>query len=734
MSPNKKYLLVTVGTCLLAASGQAHAQSAPAPAGAGVTELETVVVTAEHRQSNTQKIAASISVRSGGDLTQQGKTQLQDILEDVPGVVYTGNGSAGTQPGGADLAGANLTIRGIQSNASVAGSWISAAPSAALYVDDVYEGLGNTYDIDRVEVLSGPQGTLYGRSATSGVVAIHSPQPNPDRVEANLSAEFGNYDLKHESGALNVPLVQDQLALRVAGDSYERDGYISAKGGQTNLSNGKVELLYKPNADVTVLLGYAKQGHIANSGGGSAVNFENNPNDPQYVGGLPVGRVTTNSEQYWANIKLNLGFATLTYIPTLRDYSVSSPNTVEENGDLVASVKNFIPTDRFITQEVRLTSNPGSALTWQAGALYYYNGVRNSEEVDLISPVSLRAFALTLKKDTLAVGTFAEATYALAPDWRVTGGVRYDYTHTETNEIYNAFNGQPPTSLDGSAGIREFNNFTFKLRAEHDLSPVNMLYASVSTGFSPGDVSITTGAGGAPIPLVLAAETLTAYELGSKNQFFDRRLQINGDVFYYDYAGYQTQGINISGSSINLAFTTLAAPVQVLGGELETQYLLTPYDRLTASLELTDARYVSASQMFQTFVARSAVAHVVPVTFTPAYSHTFDLPDSSRVILRAEGRYLSAHDAGNLTATELASGAAPLVHVPDNWLGDLEATWTSANGKYSITAYARNIGNTIYKTDVTLSALGVGNDAAPYEGGLYLNDPRTYGVVLSAKY
>jgi iron complex outermembrane receptor protein len=338
----------------------------------------------------------------------------------------------------------------------------------------------------------------------------------------------------------------------------------------------------------------------------------------------------------------------------------------------------------------------------------------------------------------LAGGAFAEATYALAPDWRVTGGVRYDYTHSETAELYTATplgSSTPVTSsLSGKAGERAFNNFTYKVRAEHDLSPQNMIYASVSTGFSPGDVSITTGAGGSPTPLVLAAETLTAYELGSKNQFFDKRLQVNGDVFYYDYAGYQTQGINISGNPINLAFATLAAPVKVLGAELETQFLLTHYDRLTGSLELTDPRYSGASQMFQTFVARSMVAHVVPVSFNSTYSHTFELPGDSRVILRAEGRYLSAHDAGNLTANELANGGAPLVHVPDNWFGDLEATWTSANRKYSVTAYVRNIGNTIYKTDVSLSALGSGNDAPPYEGGLFLSDPRTYGVVLSAKF
>ena len=726
MSPNRKYLLLTAGTCLLAVSGQGYAQNATAPAKGGARQLEVVVVTAERRQSTAQKTAASISVRTGQELAQQGKTQIQDILEDVPGVVFTGNGAAGTQPAGSDLAATNITIRGIQSNSGVSGSWISAAPAAALYVDDVYGGLGSTYDIDRVEVLRGPQGTLYGRSATSGVVAIHSPQPNPDKVEGNVSAEFGNYSLMHLSGAANIPLVQDQVALRVAADNYRRDGYFSAAGGRDNVTNSKTELLYRPNSDLSVLLGYAEQTNVANSGGAEEESQLSNPNYIQVVGGLAVGRESTKSAQYWANIQWNPGFATLTYIPAIRDYSISSPHSVVSTAVLTAAVTNFIPHDRFMTQELRLTSNLGSRLSWQVGALYYTNGVSNSEEVDIVAPFAAPAFAQQSQKHTTAAGAFGEATYALAPDWRVTAGVRYDYTHTATNEIYNAFNGQPPFVLTGPEGERTFNNFTYKLRAEHDFSPRNLVYGLISSGFSPGDVAVTTGATGASL-LVLTPETLTSYELGSKNQFLDRRLQINGDVYYYNYGGYQTAGINISPSAFNLAFATLSAPVRVLGAEADTQFLVTPYDRLTASLELNDPRYVNASAFFKTFVAKSAVTHVPPATLTLAYSHSFELQDSSQITLRGEARYIAAHDAGNLTAAQLAAGAASLVHVPDVWLGDLEANWSSADNKYSVATYVRNVGNTLYKTDVSVSG-------TPASGSLYVSDPRTYGVVLAAKF
>jgi iron complex outermembrane receptor protein len=720
MTAINKHLMRTVGACALMAGGWGHAQSNSA-AQSTSGRLETVVVTAERHTANVQKTAASISVRSGRYLKEQGKTQIQDILEDVPGVVYTGNGAAGTQPGGPALAGANITIRGIQSNSSTGGSWLAAAPAAAVYVDDVYEGLGDNYDLNRVEVLRGPQGTLYGRSATSGVVAIHTTDPSLTTPSADVSAELGNYRLQHYSGGVNIPLIENELGLRVAADQYQRDGYYSAKGGQVSITNVKGKLLFKPTPDVSVLLGAAVETNGAYSGGvGPNVNTPA-ATDVILVPALIGAEATTRSHQYWANINWNFGFGNLTYIPALHDVTVYSPHAVISGPGFDAAVANFIPQNRYITQEVRLASNPGAKVTWQAGALYYGNTARNQETVTIL-PAGPQALALQEKKDTIADGVFAEATYPITPSWRLNGGLRYDYTRSATVENYTSIIGKTK-SLYGPAGVRDFNNFTYKLRTEHDLSPANMVYAVISSGFSPGDVEATTGAGFQPVVVVLKAETLTAYEIGSKNRFLDNRLQINGDIYYYDYSGYQTAGISVSGNPSVPSFATLTSPLRVLGSELETQYLLTPNDRISADAALTDPRYTGASAYFKSFVAQTMVAHVVPVTLDASYTHSFDLTDGSSLALRGDARYLSAHAAGNLTIGQLTGGAAPLVWQPPVVIADLGATWASAGGRYNVTGYVRNVGNTIYKTDATPNT--------NINGSVYLSDPRTYGVVIS---
>ncbi|EIZ78380.1 putative outer membrane salicin receptor [Novosphingobium sp. Rr 2-17] len=220
--------------------------------------LEEIVVTAEKRSENVQNTAASISVRNGRDLLSQGKYSLQSILEDIPGV--SGGGAEGTltsNGGGTDTAGAGITIRGIGTSMGVGGSNVSTPAATALYVDGVYEGVGSDYDIDRIEVLRGPQGTLYGRSATAGVVAVSTRNPGLDTISGNLSIEAGDYHLQRYSGALDVPLVTDVLGIRISGNRYERQGYYDGAGGARTNTDGRIKVLFRPSADFSLLVGAA---------------------------------------------------------------------------------------------------------------------------------------------------------------------------------------------------------------------------------------------------------------------------------------------------------------------------------------------------------------------------------------------------------------------------------------------------------------------------------------------
>jgi outer membrane receptor protein involved in Fe transport len=705
----------------------------PMPSADG-TKLQEIVVTAERRTTTEQKTAESISVRKGAEMAGQGRYSLAQILQDVPGVSGGEALTTGSAIGsGSDLPSVGLAIRGIQSNAAAGGSTTSVAPASALYVDGVYEGIGGNYDIDRVEVMRGPQGTLYGRSATSGLVAIHTFDPNLQRFGGDASLEFGNYALKHYTAAVNVPLVDDVLAVRVSGNRYQRNGYdTSNEDGGLASTDGRIKVLYRPTHDLSVLLGAALENNTTREPDVSILLSA--PNTFQYLP-APVGMGSNDSRQYWARIQWNLGPATLTYEPAFRSWNSSATNYART--PLLNINQNIAtPKDNFITQELHITSNPGSKLSWQAGTMYYHNDLSNSNEIVFYPSGALAFNSVTHEKTTRGIGAFAQATYAFVPTWRLTGGLRYDYTKVMVNQAYTSIT-LLTQSLGGSAGTRVFNNVTYKARLEHDLTAQNMLYASVSTGFSPGDITVTTGQTGNPIPLALKAETLTAYEVGSKNRFLDESLQVNGAIFYYDYAGYQTASINVDPQNpANPEFTTLASPARAYGGELELLYMVTPHDRVGFNTSYTNAYYVDKNQSliptgtgsyvtFADFYALKGIPGVVPLTSDLSYEHVLPLPGGSTLMLHGDVRFLSAYDSTGVTEAQLQGGAYPYIRVGGQVVGDLTLTWLSSSDTYEVSGYVQNLGDNRYKTDIGVN--GNSYTAFPYQ-------PRTYGVVLTAHF
>jgi iron complex outermembrane receptor protein len=153
---------------------------------------------------------------------------------------------------------------------------VSAVPATAVYVDGIFEGTGGNYDIDRVEVLRGPQGTLYGRSATAGVVATHTRNPSFDGLGTDVSVEFGNYDLQHYTGALNVPL-SETFAVRVAGDFRDQgEGYFGRAEFIRETTSGRIKALWQPREGLSLLLGFALEDNNSQTGGTWLANPQRN--------------------------------------------------------------------------------------------------------------------------------------------------------------------------------------------------------------------------------------------------------------------------------------------------------------------------------------------------------------------------------------------------------------------------------------------------------------------------
>jgi len=733
-----------------ATTPRSETSSQPAPASDQKTGLEDIIVTAERRPNDAQKTAASITVQNGDDLLARGKFTLRNILETVPNVSGGESEGATNEPTGSDSPASGITIRGVASNGGPAGVTLSGIPATALYVDDVYSGIGGNFDIDRVEVLRGPQGTLYGRSATAGLVAIHTRNPDLTKFGGDATAEYGSYDLLHVSAALNVPIVSDKLALRISGNRYQRDGVDVETGfGRSRVTEGRAKLLFQPNDDVSLLIGGAFQDKRLYNGGIAGVLTQ-----PDHIDYQPfaVGSADTKYRQVWGELNWDLGGVRLTYLPSYRTWDQDAKVVVVGPGGGALNSLVRTPHDIFITHELRLRSDSGARIQWQTGLFSYSNDIRNSNRNIWQESKGLLFEADTARR-TRDIGVFAEVTIPLAKGLRLTGGLRYDKTIVRTQETYtsnlNVFCNTPlgfitgctiappdspsaglPEALvsiavSGDAGRRKFENVTYKARLEYDLSPTSLLYASVSTGFLPGDVQIGTGAGNQPVVYPYNSEQLTAFELGSKNRFFDRRLQINLGVFHYDYAGYQAS-ILLDPANPGSA-VLFNVPLRMTGVEAEALFQATPDDRLGLNFSYIGSRFHNLPAGFANAVAERKLWGFAPASATASYDHVFRFGGST-LDLRAEGIWRSAYDASSTSPALAAQGALPYIRQRAFFLGNLSLTWTAPDDRISVTGYVRNVTNERYKTYLNLQSM------VPLQATGTQSDPRTLGGVMTVRF
>jgi len=742
--------------------GAQDAADQPATDGQGIP---VILVTAERRTSDVQNTAASVSVRSGEGLAEQGKFTTRQVLEDIPGVVALENNSRNT--GSSDVQGNNITIRGITpgETAGPGFSQISPTPATAVYVDGIYEGVGSVHDLERVEVLRGPQGTLYGRSATAGVVAFHTRNPRVGRFEANGSVEFGSYELQHYTGAVNVP-VGSTIALRISGDYYDQgEGFFGeADRGMRERLNGRAKLLWEPNADLSVLLGYAYEEDNAFSGG-----TEIFANPARVIGSRtsPIFPGHKEQNQYWAEVNWDLGPVVVTYQPAYRTWEQDDHNLLQ--GNFLGSgvpIQQFIntPENSFHTQELRIASDWNSALSWLVGAFYYENELdtslrnfladANNNEIALQSQTSDQ-------KNTRDFGLFAEATYSVTPDLRLTLGARYDdtkiiFSETAYENPYSLCgtilqgalppfigmtctgpgqsSGPPGPSLTVSDLPIKDENFNYKARVEYDLSDSNMLYALVSTGFRPGDGGINRVINPPPVgpALVLniyGAEKLTSFEIGSKNRFLDNNLQINAAAFYYDYSGYHTSFIPNTANPFDPAvpgtLQRTTVPARVTGAELELAYRPSDHDQFTFNYSYVHFRWKDKPAAFAGAQTEDGRA-VVPHTAQASYHHTFDLQGGHTLQAGIDGEFQSAHRTQDLHIDWLTIGYGQYVHVGDRLVGNAQLTFLTRDGRYSLTGYVRNF------TDAGHPTLVVQGD--PSEMRVDYIDPRVFGIRAAVQF
>lgn len=691
-----------IAGCAGAASFAAHAQSG---GGSSAVVLEEVVVTAQYREESLAKTPISMTAITADELDRGNLQQINDILDDVPGVTLA-RGAAGSF----------FTVRGIS---SIQGGG-EIDPGIAFNVDGIYNpfssaALMSFFDVSRVEVLRGPQGTLYGRNAIAGVVNVVTNDPQFDGFGGNARVSYGNHGAVTLMSAANLP-VTDDVAVRMVGNYQTRDGYLANGNDDLNTMSWRAKLLARPTDTLTLGLTFDTGRYWGNGTGMAAIKpYADDPWEGLPDLAPPFQRV--DAYGYSGLVQWDAGPVTLTYIPAYKS------NDWDNQATSGAFVSRTYIYDTQQTHELRVSSNdPGARLNWQGGAFYYDANNRKG--------LNFPFATIRQKVATESVAAFAQTDYALADRTRLTAGLRFTRdSKTEDGENYTASGVLLGEVRDVNS---TWNSWTYKVGMEQDILESSMLYGNVSTGFKAGGISLSIGPEGSFDP-----EKLTAYQVGMKNRLLDGRLSIDSELYYYDYSNYQAAYTSLNPAfGGNIRIISNAGAAKIKGGEVESSFRFTRNDMLSASVSYTEGK-------FGTYVVPDGLgmggsfdysgSEISPPNWkmSASYRRFFPLGEWGTVSpsLSMNFRSESYQDSRQYAASG-TWGAAGTYVVPHSRQGsitkfDAAVSYQNTSESVQVTAFANNL------TNKASFAAAYGNPSLYYG---YLEPPRVYGVTVDVRF
>lgn len=725
-----RLLVASVALSALAGAHAARAQDATPAAG---TEEDEIIVTANKRESSLQDTPLAISAIGGTAMEERGIDDVANLQSYVPNLRV-----------GQEQDGIKITLRGI----GIQGTSSITDNGVAFYQDNFYlsrpaGGSAVFYDVNRVEVLRGPQGTLYGRNATGGVINVISNEPSTSGFSGEAGASYGSRNLWELRGWLNAPL-GDVAAVRLSAVYTEEDGYVKNLRGRD---------LYGTRGDLTVraqvkvgdvesveLLLYGLYSKLKGTGSANqflARNIGGPPPVQALLRTLPPliadPRVTDIDAPTFLIVETKLGFARLrkdfggveAYLQA-GHMQQDSHNQQDFDGSPVdVSIFNKDQDNKSTSIEARLASSGSGPFSWIVGGYFFDEETYILRRVRLkgLTPggvISLPDFILDEFGNSKTIAGFASATFALTDAFRLTGGVRYTEDKKDGRKITRGNFGQPfPPDLPNAmfpAQVK-FDKVTWKTGVEYDVAPDVLAYASVSNGYKAGGFNLSSD--GRPYD----PETITAYELGVKSDLFDRTGRINVDAFYYDYTNLQLTTLGVAADGVTPGqFTTNAAASTIWGIELDTRWRLSERMTFTAGYSYIDAE-------FDEYLNRDPLAGPGPRidlsgNQLPFVSrHTVNVGLAYEVELGSGMLNIAVNSNFHSAFFLREFNNFAIDRVPANTKTDLTLTYRLSDPGLRLTGYITNIENNVERNNIYLTPGFIGvSPATAY------TKPRTIGV------
>lgn len=709
--------------------------------------LDEIIVTAQKQAQNIQDVPIALSALSAESIINQGVGGAQALQQLVPGLVYNNTGAT-AQP----------FIRGVGTRLAQNGLELSNAT----YLDDRYvarptASMFELADVERIEVLKGPQGTLYGRNATGGAIRVITKDVG-DEFGGNLKASYGNFNAYTLSGSVNIPFSDDD-GIRFTGISKGRDGYAKnvdprgrAEFDDLNYQAVRAKLKLGLSDAVTsrLTVDYWQRDDLA-----GVENVDISPgnlgqsNFLSVASGNPIatrpGEVASQmtdsnignevSAQLRFDAELNDRGMKLVSISTFSDFELDWIGDADGGG--AKRLDAFVyENSTGYSQELQLHSNQDSPVTWLLGG-YYFNDDHDYELTadlsDLIPNFTFSQSAQNVQSESIAI--FGQLVWAMSDQTNLTLGGRWTEDSKEVTVMASTrealvLGATVPTNLSDS-----WSEFTPKVTIDHNFTDDMMVYATYARGFKSGGFNYPVSPA-----QTLNPETLDSFELGMKGEFADNTIRLNASAFYYDYKDLQVT--RASGVGVGAAVTTEnAANAKVMGIDMDMTWAATDNLTISAGGSLLDTEYkdyVASAFVFnsaddtaatfgETGMGRvgfdangSSLIRAPELSFFVSGEYVVDLQNGGEIPL-----FLSYSYKGDYDFDLVAGPRESLLTQQAYGLLNGRVSYKPDNAKWEIGLWGQNLTDEVYFDDNVANPTGI---------RVNYGAPRTYGADLKVTF